>query len=80
MDASVCDTQARLKLKLRLKLLTLDGVARVYPALLAQKGSCYPNWLAFLWQDRPRAWQTCEIRQMLEGTHTMNYGLAFGWE
>ena len=80
MDASVCDTQARLNLKLRLKLLTLDGVARVYPALLAQKGSCYPNWVAFLWQDRPRAWQTCEIRQMLEETHTMNYGLAFGWE
>ena len=27
-----------------------------------------------------RAWQTCEIRQMLEETHTMDYGLAFGWE
>eukprot|EP00979_Chaetoceros_neogracilis_P016062 scaffold6907_cov124-Chaetoceros_neogracile.AAC.1 len=27
-----------------------------------------------------RSWQTCEIRQMLEETHTMDYGLAFGWE
>lgn len=27
-----------------------------------------------------RAWQTCEIRQLLEETHTMAYGLAFGWE
>ena len=27
-----------------------------------------------------RAWQTCEIRQMLEETHTIDYGLAFSWE
>ena len=27
-----------------------------------------------------RSWQTCEIRKTLEETHTMDYGLAFGWE
>ena len=27
-----------------------------------------------------RAWQLCEIRQMLAETHTMTWGLAFGWE
>lgn len=27
-----------------------------------------------------RAWQLCEIRNMLAETHTMTWGLAFGWE
>ena len=27
-----------------------------------------------------RAWQLCEIRNMLAETHTMSFGLAFGWE
>jgi len=27
-----------------------------------------------------RAWQLCEIRQLLAETHTMTWGLAFGWE
>lgn len=27
-----------------------------------------------------RAWQLCEIRKMLAETHTMTWGLAFGWE
>jgi FkbM family methyltransferase len=27
-----------------------------------------------------RAWQLCEIREMLSRTHVMDYGLAFGWE
>jgi hypothetical protein len=27
-----------------------------------------------------RALQLCEIRQMLSETHTMDYGLEFGWE
>ena len=27
-----------------------------------------------------RAWDLCEIRNMLSETHVMDYGLAFGWE
>ena len=27
-----------------------------------------------------RAWQLCEIRNMLAETHTMTWGLAFGWD
>ena len=27
-----------------------------------------------------RAWQLCDIRKVLSKTHTMDFGLAFGWE